>query len=1110
MNARRPTPSARTLASLIAGLALAAPAADAAAAGFGAVSTNVPPLGTWQINRPIDVDFNAPVDFASVNGNTIRIATTAGVPATGSFELLDADTVRFVPACPSSADLADGGLTPRARYELVVPDASGGGPTVMSTGGASVRQGLAVSFATPDSTDPAVLFVDRASGPPAPVIAPGSADASHVELANGARVDFEPPPFVDPALGAATPAGFRAPLNLYADARSRLAVVVVLDQPIAVGSLALEPDRVRLEYESAPGVWSRVTAALELVANCSGAGASVRVVPQGVLPQGRRVRTVLAAELADLVGDALGAPLVVGTFSTGVATDPGTHAPGDGADGPREEFDGGAASLEDELATFEEPRAAWRGGALTAASFLGTGGPNGDFDWTVGPGAVVLDTTFALITNAQQTAQQQVINGQVEVRNLHVLPGAILSIQGPNPCRIRASGDVLIEGQVLARGNSNPGVATLNTTSIPEPGALGQAGGGRGGTGSHLTTQSTPQGEPGYGPFGQPGLGGGGGESSYHPSPDDNLRRAAGGGGGGLAAQVARPNAPNHGFLVANPGGCPDQTVIGLDAEAGNPGWPTAQGALPPPGPAQGGLPGAGPFADADPANDFWGTLVRANGEIVRGELVAPIAGAGGGAGGNAIHSASFPAVPFDPTGDEKGAGGGGGAGQLVVQALGEIRLGAAGRIDLRGGTGGGGENSVAGGITRIGGGSGGGSAGHLVLESATRIDLSACRSAQQGGIYALGGQGGAGANNAGGSTSNGNPTAPHLDVLPSTGAFAAYPTTGAPPCAMSTAIGYSLNNTVGNPNPSNNGNTLGIVGAGGDGGPGVVQLHVPTLADLLPPTSPGETLWKCVKPPPVGATSDNANTPSAWDRLVPSFGRFSKAQSKWIALGLGTVDPLGGPTDAHEFVFGGTNAQGEVANLSLAPIASGVLGPAPSRPYVAQDARTVVLDGATVADDLWVRTPGLLARCELRLVQGAQTSSFEIGAASHDDASGDLLVTVSGSGMPLAIAQPGDVVELRPRFFRVASDGVPDVLAPSSAIRFEFQATGADAQGDPDPASASAWVADPTGLNGLPGASAFRFLRFRVAFDLAANGAPLSPANPVPSLDFLRVPFRF
>jgi len=186
------------------------------------------------------------------------------------------------------------------------------------------------------------------------------------------------------------------------------------------------------------------------------------------------------------------------------------------------------------------------------------------------------------------------------------------------------------------------------------------------------------------------------------------------------------------------------------------------------------------------------------------------------------------------------------------------------------------------------------------------------------------------------------------------------------------------------------------------------------------------------------------------------------------------------------------------------------VLGLPPARPYVAQDSRTVVLDGATLADDLWLRTPGLLARCELRLVQGAQTTSFEVGAASHDEASGDLFVTVSGSGMPLAVAQPGDVVELRPRFFRVASDGVPDVLAPSSAIRFEFQATGADAQGDPDAGSASAWVADPTALNPLPGASAFRFLRFRVRFDVSVGGAPLTPATSVPSLDFLRLPFRF
>ena len=72
----------------------------------------------------------------------------------------------------------------------------------------------------------------------------------------------------------------------------------------------------------------------------------------------------------------------------------------------------------------------------------------------------------------------------------------------------------------------------LNTTFQPEPGAPGNAGGGRGGTGSEFTVQSTPRGGSGLGAFGEIDGGGQGGESSYSPTNQVDDRRAAGGGGG--------------------------------------------------------------------------------------------------------------------------------------------------------------------------------------------------------------------------------------------------------------------------------------------------------------------------------------------------------------------------------------------------------------------------------------------------------------------------------------------------------------------------------------------------------------------------------------------------
>src|SRR5262249_15826062 len=159
-----------------------------------------------------------------------------------------------------------------------------------------------------------------------------------------------------------------------------------------------------------------------------------------------------------------------------------------------------------------------------------------------------------------------------------------------------------------------------------------------------------------------------------------------------------------------------------------------------------------------------------------------PWAGEGGGAGGNAIVSNSFPTTPFDPAGDEKGAGGGGGGGSLTILSLGPITFGARGRIIASGRAGGGGANSFAGGSTPSGGGAGGGSGGHVILQTASQIDLRNTVSNTNGGnpaggIYALGGNGGAGKNNVGGAQPGGFPAAPTTDALPPN----SYPNSSAP-----------------------------------------------------------------------------------------------------------------------------------------------------------------------------------------------------------------------------------------------------------------------------------------------------------------------------------------
>ena len=336
-------------------------------------------------------------------------------------------------------------------------------------------------------------------------------------------------------------------------------------------------------------------------------------------------------------------------------------------------------------------------------------------DWTIPAGqTLVYDATL----------------GPVVLDNLIIETGATLQIVGHIPFRLTAHQSVRIAGRLDLSGRSNPGVLSFNTTNIPEPGSDGPCGGGRGGTGSFLTTQSTPIGGGGFGAHNSVNGGGRGGESGFNPNSNSAFRRPGGGGGGALA-----PNQP----IDPNP---QSPLNIGLIAESGRAGAPQATGAITNVSPPHGGAQGPIPFIDGDRLNDFWGEKLDPSTQtLIHGELPRPLGGSGGGAGGDASQTAVFPMMPFDPTGDEKGSGGGGGGGLGLILAR-SIVISAGGRIVDNGGNGGGGENTN--GFDRIGGGSGGGSGGYLVLE-ANLFDLS---NAGTNCITALGGRGGAGADN--------------------------------------------------------------------------------------------------------------------------------------------------------------------------------------------------------------------------------------------------------------------------------------------------------------------------------------------------------------------------
>ncbi len=448
------------------------------------------------------------------------------------------------------------------------------------------------------------------------------------------------------------------------------------------------------------------------------------------------------------------------------------------------------------------------------------------------------------VINVTPQGVQSMPGGVVQIDDLVIELGGVLQVVGPNGLVVMARGRIVLAGKLDANGFSSNGVSTLNTTSIPEPGAAGRAGGGSGGTGSPLTTASSPAGGSGFGAFGRPDGGGGGGETAWSSVSNQATRRGAGGGGGRLGADV----------LAGAGTGQFEQRRIGYDAEKGFDNLLAQNGALPGQTGAQGGAIGASPFVDASSINDFYGrSLDRVSGAVVVGELVRPWAGAGGGAGGDAafVPTGTFPA-PFVPTGDEKGAGGGGGGGSVHILAEGPIVFGASGQVLARGGYGGGGENTIF--LNRIGGGSGGGSGGHVVLQSSSFIDLRA-RQAQSwsssiGVGYAIdtrGGQGGAGADDIG-------------------GAFAAVGgQTETPSSTDACPPGY--------PRMGSNACRGHVNSAGGDGGPGIVQLHTPQglvgtdplTADILLPL--GVTFDLLSAPMPTGLT------PGSTSYLQPDIG---------------------------------------------------------------------------------------------------------------------------------------------------------------------------------------------------------------------------------------------
>lgn len=335
--------------------------------------------------------------------------------------------------------------------------------------------------------------------------------------------------------------------------------------------------------------------------------------------------------------------------------------------------------------------------AATAAPVLPIA-PGGSVGPALPPFVVPAGTTQIYDTDLQ---------GTLLASDVILEAGSTLEVRGSAPLLIVAEGRITLDGWILANGQ--PGISVIPvglgiiSTLDPWPGAPAQAGGGPGGSSSQTEFGSTPQGGD------APGVGGGRGGASGFASSNGGLLQLGGSGGGGrFAADDPVPSA-------------------GFQALPGGPGAASATSAISGLNAPEGGAAGSPVFVDDDPDNDFFGYgFDERTGLSILGELKAPRGGVGGGAGGDAILSGTFPQIPWNVEQEWQGGPGGGGGG-LVAMFAREIVVGPGGRVEANGGFGGRGEYAPPSLLSL--GGCGGGGSGGMILMQAGSFDLTAAPS---------------------------------------------------------------------------------------------------------------------------------------------------------------------------------------------------------------------------------------------------------------------------------------------------------------------------------------------------------------------------------------------
>jgi len=535
-----------------------------------------------------------------------------------------------------------------------------------------------------------------------------------------------------------------------------------------------------------------------------------------------------------------------------------------------------------------------------------------------------------------------------------------------------------------------------------------------------------------------------------------------------------------------------------------------------------GGVGGPARFADGDPSNDFFGQRFfwaggAADPTLVTGELLAPSAGSGGGASGDLqtlvryldvdVNMMPDPLIdhwpdlnfPFGVTGRYfRGAGGGGGGGQIQIMALGTITFGPSTLFKANGGAGSGGESVIEGGqlgTTSQVSGSGGGSGGHIILQTATGLNLAAINVGTAG-----------------------NPATPStfFDNLNQANVIQAIG--GRRGWAMS-----DLTSGLANAENGDDGNGPFNTGRGGAGASGVVQIHVPDpVTDITYAPNVDAAFKQFVSE--LG-TSEFPNSdrqdqilglyaqPQPFT-LVPFFSPLSQVQSAWIDTGLaGQRNPANGVGPFPDFndatfAFAGIDpATGLIQTTGNQVAAGAIVGSDGGAGTASFGNYSVTISSPSSSFPAFLlRNPSLMVGFEV-IPDVADGSRFEVVSATYQGSPERLTLTTRVSNGPMALLASSNWV-VRQKFFGISTTETLDRLPASASVRIQFQGTRETFPGsnEPDLANVTAWTGD--GVTTMTDLQGERYLRYRITFDIDALGSGATLDKEKPALLYMTTPF--